>query len=555
MNPTIGAIEENATRIERAVRGTSGAADLIVTPELSICGYPPKDLLLREGFVERCEAACDALGRRLADGGVLILGSPLRVRDGIANALLVYRAGERIAHYEKRLLPTYDVFDEDRYFMGGDRAVVIEVAGVRVGLSICEDLWKGEDAGFARQHVRDEDPVEALVRAGAEVIVNPSASPFVLGKARRHRDLLIGHARRHRVFVCNTNQVGGNDELIFDGHACCYAPDGTLLAAGRGFVEASVCCEIPRGASTASGVRDPRLDAPAEELIVRALTLGVRDYARKTGFERCVLGLSGGIDSAVTAAIATLALGPDRVTCLAMPGKYSSGHSVEDARALSDALGVRFLVVPIEDAFDGARRTIDAMFARLHERALGERLPDVAEENLQSRVRGMIVMAHSNRTGALPLTTGNKSELAVGYCTLYGDMNGGLAVLNDVLKTQVYEVARWINAHAHELGLREAPIPKHTIDKPPSAELAPDQRDEDSLPPYEVLDPIVRGIVEERVSVRTLVARGFDEETVRRVARMIDRAEFKRKQLATGLKISASAFGFGWRMPIAQGWS
>ncbi len=554
MNPTIGAIEENAARIERAVRSGSGA-DLIVTPELSICGYPPKDLLLREGFVERCEGACDDLGRRLADAGVLVLGSPMRVRDGLANALLVYRNGERIAQYEKRLLPTYDVFDEDRYFMAGDRAVVIEVAGFRVGLSICEDLWKGEDAGFARQHARDEDPVEALMREGAEVIVNPSASPFVLGKARRHRELLIGHARRHGVFVCSTNQVGGNDELIFDGHACCYSPEGTLLAAGQGFVEQAVCCEISRDRGGVSGVRDPRLDACAEELIVRALTLGVRDYARKTGFQRCVLGLSGGIDSAVTATIAALALGPDRVTCLAMPGKYSSEHSVADARALAEALGVRFLVVPIEDAFEGARRTIDAMFSELGERALGEQLPDVAEENLQSRVRGLVVMAHSNRTGALPLTTGNKSELAVGYCTLYGDMNGGLAVLSDVLKTQVYALARWINAHAGEIGLERAPIPEHTIVKPPSAELAPNQRDEDSLPPYEILDPIVRGIVGGRVSVRTLVARGFDEAVVRRVARMIDRAEFKRKQLATGLKISASAFGFGWRMPIAQRWS
>ncbi len=569
LNPTIGAIEHNTQLIERAIeRARSAGADLLITPELSICGYPPKDLLLREGFSQRCVDAAKHIGETMTDGLAVVLGCPLPIDNGLANSLLLYRDNSLVGHYDKRLLPTYDVFDEDRYFTAGDRAAVHEIAGVRVGLSICEDLWKGEDVGFADQHARDEDPVRALVGAGAQLIVNPSGSPFVLGKGRRHRELLIGHARRHGVAVASTNQVGGNDELIFDGHACVYDARGTLLAAGPGFEEHVLVCDIdaraldaghedpPASASSASGgVVDPRLEAPAEELLFRALTLGVRDYARKTGFERVVLGLSGGIDSAVTAVIAAAALGPGNVTCLAMPGKYSSEHSVADARDLAERLGARFVVVPIEDAFQGARTTIDAGFDAIGERLLGQSLPDIAEENLQSRIRGMVVMAHSNRTGDLVLTTGNKSELAVGYCTLYGDMNGGLAVLSDVLKTQVYAIAQWINEHFEALAFASPPIPQNTIDKPPSAELAPDQKDIDSLPPYDVLDGIVGGLIEEKLSPATLVSRGFDEQTVARIARLIDRTEYKRKQLATGLKVSGVAFGFGRRMPIAQGWT
>lgn len=554
MNPTIGAIDANAGGISRAVDSArERGADLVVTPELSICGYPPKDLLLREGFVERCREACDRVGRASA-GVALVLGCPVRVRDGLANALLLYERGELVEVYEKRLLPTYDVFDEDRYFMPGTRAVVREIAGVRVGLSICEDLWRGEDAGFSSQHARDEDPVVALVREGARVIVNPSASPFVLGKGRRHIDLLRAHATRHGVFVASTNQVGGNDELIFDGHARVFDPSGGLVACGAGFEEQTIVVEIDGEGGSAGGCADLRVEASAEELIVRALVLGVRDYCRKTGFARVVLGLSGGIDSAVVAVIARAALGAENVTCLAMPGKYSSAHSLEDARELACRLGVRLVEVPIEDAFEGARRTIDRAFAVIGAPALGASLPDVAEENLQSRIRGMLVMAHANRTGDLPLTTGNKSELAVGYCTLYGDMNGGLAVLSDVLKTRVYAIARFVNGHPGVVGCDEPPIPQGTILKPPSAELAPNQLDSDTLPTYDVLDPIIEGIVERGLGEGSLVAMGHDREMVRRVARMIDRSEYKRKQLATGLKITGTAFGFGRRMPIAQGW-
>ncbi len=568
LNPTIGAIEDNVRLIERAIeRAREGGADLLVTPELSVCGYPPKDLLLREGFVARCAAEAKRIGETKTAGIAVLLGCPLAVERGLGNSLLLYRDNELLDSYDKRLLPTYDVFDEDRYFVAGKRAVVHEIAGVRVGLSVCEDLWKGEDVGFADQHARDEDPVAALIDAGAQLIVNPSGSPFVLGKGRRHRELLVRHARRHGVWVASTNQVGGNDELIFDGHACVYDSRGELVAAGPGFEEDVLICEVdpsaskeahPVGTGTSGEVHDPRLEAPAEELLFRALTLGVRDYVRKTGFERVVLGLSGGIDSAVTAVIATAALGAENVTCLAMPGKYSSEHSVADARELCERIGARFVLVPIEDAFEGARVTIDAGFAEIGERLLGRALPDIAEENLQSRIRGMVVMAHSNRTGELVLTTGNKSELAVGYCTLYGDMNGGLAILSDVLKTRVFGIARWINEHSSEigaeLGFGSPPIPQSTIEKPPSAELAPDQRDSDSLPAYDVLDPIVAGLIEERLSPGSLVARGFDEATVLRIAKLIDRNEYKRKQLATGLKVSEVAFGFGRRMPIALGW-
>ncbi len=556
LNPTIGAIDHNAGLIERAIHEARAAgADLLVTPELSICGYPPKDLLLREGFIQRCAQTAKRIGETMTEGMAVILGCPLPIKNGLANSLLLYRDNKLIDHYDKRLLPTYDVFDEDRYFVAGDRAVVHEIAGVRVGLSICEDLWKGDDVGFADQHARDADPVEALIDAGAQLIVNPSGSPFVLGKGKRHRELVARHAERHSVFVASTNQVGGNDELIFDGHACVYDPKARLLAAGPGFQEHVTICDIEPDTHGVADVDDPRVGTTGEELLSRALTLGVRDYVHKTGFERVVLGLSGGIDSAVTAVIAAAALGPKSVTCLAMPGKYSSGHSVEDARELAQRLGTKFVIVPIEEAFDGARATIDSAFDDLGVSRLGASLPDIAEENLQSRIRGMIVMAHSNRTGELVLTTGNKSELAVGYCTLYGDMNGGLAVLSDLLKTQVFAIARWINENALALGLPPSPIPQNTIDKPPSAELAPDQKDIDSLPPYDMLDPIVAGLIEQKLSPATLVSQGFDDAVVSRIARLIDQNEYKRKQLATGLKVSGVAFGFGRRMPIAQRWT
>ncbi len=572
-NPTVGDLDANTARmVEMLAEARAGGAELAVFPELAVCGYPPRDLLLHEGFVAACVKAATRLGEEHSAGLTLVFGCPLPVdRDstthdpgrGIANSLLAYRDGEMLDSYDKRLLPTYDVFDERRYFVPGDRAVVIDVptaAGVRrVGLSICEDLWKGEDAGFASRYLRDPDPVAALVEAGADTIVSPSASPFVLGKGRRHRDILIAHAARHRVNIAAVNQVGGNDDLVFDGHAAAYDACGHPLGFGPGFEDAVTIVDIPLPTrdqiNHAERPTDPVLTEADEELLFRALVLGARDYLRKTGYRRVLLGLSGGIDSAVTCAIAVAALGPEHVLGVAMPGKYSSDHALTDAADLASRLGVRCVTVPIAPPFEGLRETIDPALRTLDEHPLGTELPDLAEQNLQSRARGAILMAISNRTGALLLTTGNKSELAVGYCTLYGDMNGGLSVLSDVAKLWVYRLARWMNAHHADAGFATPPIPASTIEKPPSAELAPDQRDDDSLPPYDVLDAIVERYVEGKQAVATIVAEtGFARDLVARITRLIDINEYKRKQTPVGIKVTTVAFGSGRRVPIAQRW-
>ncbi|MDQ7014388.1 MAG: NAD+ synthase [Planctomycetota bacterium] len=572
-NPTVGDLDANTARmVEMLAEARAQGAELAVFPELAVCGYPPRDLLLHEGFVAACVKAAKRLGEEHSAGLTLVFGCPLPVdREnaphdpgrGIANSLLAYRDGEMVDSYDKRLLPTYDVFDERRYFVPGDRAVVLDVPtslGLRrVGLSICEDLWKGEDAGFASRYLRAPDPVAALVEAGADTIVSPSASPFVLGKGRRHRDILIAHAARHRVNIAAVNQVGGNDDLVFDGHAAAYDARGHPLGFGPGFEDAITIVDIPLPMrdqiNHADRPIDPVLTEADEELLFRALVLGTRDYLRKTAHRRVLLGLSGGIDSAVTCAIAVAALGPDNVLGVAMPGKYSSDHALADANDLADRLGVRCVTVPIAPPFEGLRETIDPALRTLDEHPLGAELPDLAEQNLQSRARGAILMAISNRTGALLLTTGNKSELAVGYCTLYGDMNGGLSVLSDVPKLWVYRLARWMNAHHADAGLATPPIPASTIEKPPSAELAPDQRDDDSLPPYDVLDPIVERYVEGKQAAPTIVAEtGFARDLVARITRLIDINEYKRKQTPVGIKVTAVAFGSGRRVPIAQRW-
>lgn len=491
----------------------------------------------------------------------MVIGTPLRCggneKGAIGNGLLVYRDGVCVGRYQKRLLPTYDVFDEDRYFEPGDEAVVIEVpvgdgGMMRVGLAICEDLWRGQDAGFSGRYAGAADPVEALVEAGAEVLVVPSASPFVLGKGARHREILSGHAARHGVWVASVNQVGGNDDLIFDGHGAVYGRRGELVAAAAGFREALLIAEVG-GDSEAGPVEDPEGSREPEGVLLDALVLGVRDYCRKTGFTRAVLGVSGGIDSALVAAIGALALGPERVLGVAMPGPYSSAHSVSDAKVLCEKLGIGYVEMPIGAGFHATGKTIDGVFAALGERALGEALPDLTEENLQSRLRGTMIMGISNRTGAIVLTTGNKSEMAVGYCTLYGDMNGGLAVLSDVTKGLVYALSRHINRAYAALGFAAAPIPESTLTKPPSAELRPDQRDQDSLPEYDVLDAIIERYVEGREDPARIVREtGFDAEVVARIVRLIDLSEYKRKQAAVGLKVTSVAFGTGRRWPIAM---
>lgn len=551
LNPTVGALEANAARAAAAIgQAREAGARLVVLPELLICGYPPRDLLTVESFVERCVHTAAHLGETATAGITAVIGTPRAVHGGgIANSLLVYRDNNLIDTYDKRLLPTYDVFDEDRYFEPGRRTVVIRVDDTRVGLAICEDLWRGEDAGFASRYADAPDPVAELGKAGVDLLVVPSASPFVLGKHERHRAILAGHARRLGVPVVSVNQCGGNDDLIFDGRSTVFAPDGSTLAEAKAFDEHTLIVDL----ADARPITPPHI--PDERLVIDALTTGVRDYLGKCGFRRVCLGLSGGIDSAITAAIAVRAIGPDAVLGATMPGPFSSEGSVSDAHALATNLGMRCITMPIATAFDGHRSILDDAFGALDQPTLGARLPDLAQENLQSRVRGALMMGLSNRTGALLLTTGNKSELAVGYCTLYGDMNGGLAVISDVPKTMVYRVCRYLNEHHAELGFRVPPIPEATLTKPPSAELAPGQLDTDSLPPYEVLDEIVERHVEHRQSSARITAEtGFDPAVVTRVCRLIDLNEYKRRQLAVGLKITHVAFGPGRRMPIAQRW-
>lgn len=627
VNPTVGDVAGNAARIEEAVRAavarTAGGVDLIALPELVVSGYPPKDLINQEGFVEACVAAADGVGVRLSErggvggGAMVVIGTPM-LEEGeprsdrqvgtvafggavgtphpaaqsgghplplhkaargegaaraVYNSLLVYRDGRRVARYDKRLLPTYDVFDEDRYFEPGSRAVVVDVpvsrgsAGkaVRVGLAICEDLWKGEDAGFSARYAEAGEPVAEAVRLGASVILSPSASPFVVGKGARHERILQGHAERHGVWVLSINQLGGNDDLVFDGHAMAFAPGGALAAAGENFSGRTLEVDVGEARDARSVGAEARAVLPSavaeERQLWSALVLGTRDYCRKTGFKRAILGLSGGIDSALTAVIASAALGPEHVIGVLMPTKYSSEHSVKDAEELAKRLGVRSMRVGIEGGVEGLRGTMRGGLSTLGQAGLGELAgggADLADENLQSRVRGTVLMTLSNRTGAIVLTTGNKSELAVGYCTLYGDMNGGLAVLSDVTKHWVYRLANWCNSAWRELGiagLAGAPIPASSLEKPPSAELRPNQTDQDSLPAYDTVDEIVRRYVEGHQS-RGRIERetGLERSVVERVTRLIDLSEYKRKQAALGLKVTSVAFGSGRRWPIAQGW-
>jgi NAD+ synthase (glutamine-hydrolysing) len=569
LNPLVGDAPANARLVGEAARDAlERGASLVATSELVISGYPPRDLINQQGFVAHCRDALLGLAREWSPDTPLIVGCPWRPEStddpasfnraaAATNSLLVLRSGRVVARYDKRLLPTYDVFDEHRYFKAGDRPVVIEAGGVRVGLSICEDLWKGVDVGPEVTHhdryADEPDPVQQLVEAGAQVIVNPSASPFVSGKGARQREILRRHVERHRVTVASVNQVGANDDLVFSGHSAVFTPDqagnARLVAAAPGFEPHTLIVDLD--ASDAPEIADPLLETPRLTDLFHALVLGLRDYARKSGFTKSVFGISGGIDSALTAAIAAAALGPDSVLGVIMPSRYSSGHSVEDAMELAERIGMRSVSVPIAPVHEAAEALLQPAFA---EAGLGSE-PGITEENIQSRLRGLVVMAFSNKEGSLALTTGNKSELAVGYCTLYGDMNGGLAILSDVSKTDVFALSRHINDRHAELGFDRPPIPERSITKPPSAELRPDQIDQDSLPPYEVLDEIIERYVENHEHPAAIIqSTGFDAEMVYAITRTIDRNEYKRKQMPIGLKVSGLAFGRGRRRPLAQGY-
>ena len=534
INPVVGDLSGNAERIAGCVRQAHElGATLAVAPELSLLGYLPRDLLLDEAFIEAGLETLDRLAARLSDTIPVLVGTatPNPESDGrpLFNTAALLDGGRVANRCHKSLLPTYDVFDEDRYFEPWSGDSVITVAGVRVGVSICEDVWNSGQMGSRRRY--HHDPILDLVSEQADVVVNLSASPFAMGKHVARERMLGEVAAAHETPLVYVNQVGGNDDLVFDGRSCAFDENGKLVARAKGFVEDLVIVNLD---DPEVQVADDDFNPEAE--IDRALVLGTRDYVRKCGFERVLLGISGGIDSAVTAVVATRALGAANVLGVLMPSPHSSEGSVKDARALAHALGIETIELPIADIMES--------FDEVLEPAFDGYASDVTEENIQARIRGNLLMALSNKYGAMLLTTGNKSELAVGYCTIYGDMSGGLAVISDVPKTLVYRLAEWYN---REQNL----IPDETIAKPPSAELRPEQKDEDSLPPYEVLDEILARHVEHHESAERIIAAGFDPEVVRRVLELVHNAEFKRQQAAPGLKVTDRAFGTGWRMPIA----
>ena len=532
INTTVGDFAGNTDKILHAYRElVKKGADFVVTPELAVCGYPPMDLVFRSGFIAAAERHVNALA---ADAGdvPLIVGTvePNTARHGrpCCNSAVVLQNGRRIATAHKSLLPTYDVFDEGRYFEPAAQVTIANIAGHKTGITICEDLWTAE---YLPRDYYGRSPVDELKKAGINLLLNLSASPFEAGKPARRRAMLGGIAKDLGIPLVYANLVGGNDQLVFDGHSLAFDRDGAVVAQLAGFREDIALVTIPAAGNT--------VIAPDDEVrdVHEALVLGLRDYLAKCGFKQVVIGLSGGIDSAVTAALAVAALGKENVLGVTMPGPYSSQGSVDDSIALARNLGIECRTVPIGGGFGAMEKQLAPVFTSTK--------PDITEENLQARLRGMTLMALSNKFNRMVISTGNKSEMAVGYCTIYGDMAGGLALLSDVPKTMVYALADYINRHAEI-------IPRSTIDKAPSAELRANQKDQDTLPPYDVLDEILRLYVEEQLTATEIADRGFDADTIRWVTHKVDINEYKRQQAAPGIKVTSKAFGIGRRVPIAQ---
>lgn len=534
INPTVGDFKGNGDKIIAfSRRAHEAGAGLILFPELSVCGYPPRDLVERASFVARNRETAE----RIADetlGIAVICGlvTPAQAETGkkVMNSAALLREGKIAFVQSKMLLPTYDVFDEMRNFAPAAKQEIFPFCGKQMALTICEDAWN--DKHFWNRQLYTVDPVEALIRGGGNFLLNISASPFWVGKREFRCEMLASIARRQKVTVAMVNQVGGNDSLVFDGSSLVLNPAGEVIAQGKSFEEDIIYFDSDR----LTGEIHDQIEGE-EASAYAALVLGTRDYVNKCGFHKVIVGLSGGIDSALTAVIAADALGPANVIGVGMPGPYSSQGSIDDARALAANLGIRFELLPISEIFASYQTTLKEVFRNRKE--------DETEENIQSRIRGALLMALSNKFGAIVLSTGNKSELGVGYCTLYGDMVGGLAAISDVPKTMVYRLSHYVNS-------RRRVIPQASLEKPPSAELRPDQKDSDSLPPYEVLDAVLEDFVEESKTADQIASeRGFDVTLVRQVIRMVERAEYKRQQAAPGLKISAKAFGYGRRFPIA----
>jgi len=534
INPTVGDFSGNAARIvEFSRRAREAGAGLILFPELSVCGYPPRDLVERPTFVARNRESAERIAAETAGIAVICgLVTPAHSDTGksVMNSAALLVDGKIAFIQSKMLLPTYDVFDEMRNFAPARTQELFSFCGNRMALTICEDAWN--DKQFWVRRLYTVDPVDSLIKAGGNFVLNISASPFGIGKRDLRRDMLASIARQHKVPVVLVNQVGGNDSLVFDGSSLVLNREGAVVAQGKSFEEDLVYFD----SETLAGEMHSQI-AGDEASAYSALVLGTRDYMHKCGFRQAIIALSGGIDSALTAVIATDAVGAGNVIGVGMPGPYSSEGSIDDARALAENLGIRFELLSINAAYEAYLTTLRPVFANQTE--------DVTEENIQARARGTLLMALSNKFGAIVLSTGNKSELGVGYCTLYGDMVGGLAVISDLPKTMVYRLSHYVNS-------RRPVIPQNTLEKPPSAELRPNQKDSDSLPPYEVLDAVLEDYVEDSHCAERIAAeRGFDIEVVKRVIRLVDRAEYKRQQAAPGLKISPKAFGYGRRFPIA----
>ncbi|MCF6311117.1 MAG: NAD+ synthase [Verrucomicrobiales bacterium] len=533
INATIGDFAGNVERLLRAYEQcVAEGADLVVTPELAIPGYPPRDLVYRSGFVEGNLAALQELAEKTGEVP-LITGfvdfSKAEAGAPFVNAAAVLQNGRVQQVVLKCLLPTYDVFDEARYFQPGNEVEPVEIAGIKMGITICEDIWS-EDYLPAKLYVRN--PPKTLVEKGAQMILNLSASPYHQGKPHVREQMMDDLCQDLGVPIVYANAVGANDQLVFDGHSAVIAASGKVVQRLAGFEEAVQVVDLGGGGEATL----QEWQQPMEE-VAGALILGVRDYMRKCGFKKAVIGLSGGIDSALVATIAAQAIGAENVLGVTMPSQFSSAGSVDDSVALAEHLGIECQQIPIKKVFEDLKAEMRPVF--------GDRAEDVTEENMQARIRGLMLMSISNKMGNLLLTTGNKSELAVGYCTIYGDMCGGLAVISDLPKTTVFELCRWLNRDGEV-------IPWNTINKPPSAELRPDQKDQDSLPEYEILDGILEGYVEMQLSVAEIVAAGYDQEVVKWVARAVDINEWKRFQAAPGIRVSSKAFGMGRRYPIAQ---